>query len=63
MPASHTRQVYRYIPGIFIPASLRAKLGLPMLLCILRICAYCLSGRSEAAGIYRADRERFLGLP
>jgi hypothetical protein len=29
-----------YIPGIFIPASRRAKLGLPMDLNIFRICAY-----------------------
>src|ERR1035441_7680925 len=28
------------MPGIFIPANRRAKLGLPMLLNILRICAY-----------------------
>ena len=35
------RQVY--IPGIFMPASLLAKLGLLMLLNILRIWAYCLS--------------------
>jgi hypothetical protein len=29
-----------YIPGSFIPASLRAKLGLPICLNIFLICAY-----------------------
>src|SRR2546426_10100965 len=29
-----------YIPGNFIPASLRAKLAFPICLNILRICAY-----------------------
>ena len=61
--ASGSCLVTLHIPGIFIPASRRAKLGLPMLLNILRIWAYCLGSRSEAAGFYRADRERFLGLP
>ena len=30
---------------------------------ILRIWAYCLSSRSDTAGFYRTDRERFLGPP
>src|SRR5438094_516968 len=33
-------EVEFYIPGNFIPASLRAKLALPICLNILRICAY-----------------------
>src|SRR5580704_7059507 len=33
-------QLIFYIPGIFIPASLRAKLGLPICLNIFFICAY-----------------------
>jgi len=32
-----------YIPGNFIPAILRAKLGLPICLNIFFICAYCRS--------------------
>jgi hypothetical protein len=53
-----------YIPGIFIPASRRAKLGFPICLNIFFICAYCRSRLFTSCTLVPDPRAmRFRRLP
>ncbi len=55
---------YAYIPGSFIPAILRAKLGLPICLNIFFICAYWRSRLFTSCTVVPEPREmRLRRLP